>query len=230
MKMRGINIINPETNEIEEIVEKFERNHGFGDSILYEKCTQAIKARNFAEIDETDMRGPIRTYLINWGIMQRIFSKKVEAEWKEKLLRTIRDNSEFLNRIRIKKLEETDLNEHEMAIRKCYDKIGEIRGLGSVFISKLLHLFCPYFFPMWDNTIRKEVSAASKRSGNSEMGESATGYLKFINLIQAFLKKYDGILSRLSEKFKKPKLKIVDEFMWELLTPEDSSWTFVQYP
>jgi len=174
---------------IEQYIEQYEKEWSFADSLIYKGCLEALKRIDLSKIEEKDVKGPIRTFLINWGMMGRVVGR-LKKGWEKELATKIKID--------------------------CYKSLRIIVGPTSA--SKILHLICPNFFPMWDCDIRKLISNIYKWRKNSHkgIGESPEGYYKFIQEIQVFLKKYDEVLLELSKQYDKGKLKLIDEFLWKI--------------
>lgn len=89
--------------------------------------------------------------------------------------------------------------------------------IGQIAATKVLHLICPNFFPLWDNTIakaaRSELGRKSKQNKKVE-DFSAADYYRFMQEIQNFIKEYEEVLSDLANRCKKGKLKILNECFW----------------
>lgn len=202
---------------IEQYIEQYEKEWSFADNLIYKGCLEALKRIDLSKIEEKDVKGPIRTFLINWGMMGRVVGR-LKKGWEKELATKIKINSKKLNNFRYKELSliNFDLNQMKADIIDCYKSLRIIVGPTSA--SKILHLICPNFFPMWDCNIRKRVSDIYKSRKNSHkgIGESPEGYFKFIQEIQVLLKKYDEVLLDLSKQYDKGKLKLIDEFLWEI--------------
>lgn len=203
------NLLQPKNIDIEYAVKKYEENEGFCDKKIYIFCIEEMKKINICEINDKDDMQLIRLFLVNWGLLGRVIKRK--EDWKSDLTEKLKDICNELERFKVLKLEETELSNHENDIIKCYDKIRS--KFGPTTTSKVLHLICPRFFPMWDGEIRKEISSDPQTLKQDRIGESPTGYFKFMKAIHGFMDKNNQILDSLNDDFGwDNKLKIVDEF------------------
>ena len=213
--MKNGSILNPDEKEIEKFVMMYENEYWFVNKLLYIGCIKEIEKINICKIQEKDIKGPIRTFLINWGMMSRVLGRKERENWEERLLEQLEKLGNKFEEFRKLKLESVELENYKEDIKECYQKINKI--IGPTSTSKVLHLICPEFFPLWDENIRKLVSKECK---NCRIGNSGEGYYKFMREIKEFLRKYEEPLSKLVSKLSKEynydklKLKIVDEYMW----------------
>jgi len=115
---------------------------------------------------------------------------------------------------------------------KCYEA-ARIKYIGPTAISKILHLFNPEIFVMWDKNIREKYGAK----------EEAKGYLDFLKSMQAEVKKVleekakekecnikevieeicrELPSKKLGQKYRKTLAKLIDEYNWWLANHEDS--------
>lgn len=209
------NLLNPKEEDLRKYIEEHEKEWEFSDKLIYFGCLDTAKKVKLCDIDVKDVKGPIRTFLRNWGMMGRVIDR-LDEEWQNKLIEAIKKNSKNLEKFRTLNLEKSYIDELRSQIIECYAAIKKIVGLGPTSVSKILHLICPNFFPLWDKSIRDKINKECKNLGRNSLGDSPAGYYKFMIEIQNFLKKHNSILSKLSKKSKKSKLKIADEFMWEV--------------
>ena len=108
--------------------------------------------------------------------------------------------------------ESEDLKMSENGIKSIYGSIRKV--IGPTSASKTLHLICPNFFPMWDDNIRKEIGREmGKRSG---LNCEADGYYSFMKEVKDFLHNYEDVLAPLQADIGKPKLRLIDEYLWSV--------------
>jgi hypothetical protein len=212
MDKNEVSILNPEKDEIKKFVEAYEEEWGFEDKLIYNGCVERMGKVKLYNITEKDVKESIKVFLINWGTMGRVLWREDIKGWEGRMFDSLRKISDDLNTFKELHLEDTDLDKYEESIKKCYNHVKKV--VGPVSAAKILHLICPYLFPLWDTGIRKKVSNECSKFDNKRIGDSATGYYKFMIINQKFLKKEDNILLKLSKDYKKPKLRITDEFMW----------------
>ncbi len=135
--------------------------------------------------------------------------------WQRNLARRIQSDCRRLKNFRSKDLIDVDLNKFESDIKECYESFR--KTIGPIAAGKILHIICPNFFPLWDNDIAKAVRNECSEDVKKDNGVeefSGADYYKFMQVIQNFVKKYEKILSDLCNKYKKGKLKILDECLW----------------
>ena len=196
------NLLDPIEKEIVGFIERHEEVWGYSEKILYDRCIKDMKKVRLCEIGEKDVNGPVKTFLINWGQMGIVLKRENKKGWEKNLTYKLREICKELEKFRKLKLEDTNLSNHEDDIKKCYREIRSV--VGPTAATKVLHLLCPEFFPMWDTKIRRDV----RIRGDEE------GYYKYMEEIQEFVKRYNELLSSLSNKYKQSKLRIVDRYMW----------------
>jgi len=212
MKNDKTSLLNPTENEIKMYVSTHEEDWEYSDKLIYFPCVGDAKRLRLCKIQEKDARGPIRTFLLNWGMMGRVLKRKNYKGWEKRLAETLRGICNQLEEFRKLNLENTDISSQKDNVKRCYEVVSNIVGPTSA--GKTLHVICPNFFPLWDLGIREKVSEERRGLGKAGIGRSATGYYNFMVEIQGFLKRYAKILSELSRKYSKSKLRIIDEFMW----------------
>lgn len=179
------------------------------DDSVYNECCKII-SNNQIEND-TNLK-TIRRFLYVWGRMGRVLGRYEFKNWEKRLVLEIRSNCEKLVDFREMELLKTDLEKYEQDIKKCYDAFCSV--LGPIGAVKTLHLFCPSFFPLWDNAIA--AAFRSERLPTAEKIEqlSSADYYEFMKDVKSFAIKFEAILSALAEKHNKKRLKIIDEFTW----------------
>lgn len=212
MKAKSETLLSPRKKTLRGCVDHMLTEWGFAENLIYDGCVSAAKRIHLSKIARTDVRGPIVTFLENWGQMARV-TRQLEKRWEDRLAKTIRESSKILKRFRRSRLETINPGNHKEDIRTVYEATREIVKPTSA--AKTLHLLCPDFFPLWDANIRQEVSRERRKRGDTGIGSSSAGYFKFLVEIHNFLLRYDQVLSDLSRKHKKPKLRIVDAYVWE---------------
>lgn len=206
----SMSLLNPKEREIKKSVKENESEWEYSEEILYRKCIKDMKKIKISKIGQKEIKGPIQTFLINWGRMGRILeSKKRKSKWQNKLKKSIQIHKNFLESTRKLDLEKTDLNDYEKNIKNCYLKIRY--AVAPTSASKVLHMLSPGFFPMWDNKIREEVRKEYKPR---KINESEKGYYNFMWAIKDFLIKYRVAIHLLNKRYKKSKLRILDEYLW----------------
>lgn len=215
--MSHVKIKSTKANEgrIKKHVKEFEQEYKFSDNLIYNGCIDAMKRVDLCKIGEKDVKGPLRTFLLSWGMMGRVLGR-LEDDWEKDIAKVIKKNCKILNTFRkknlvnfqLRKLDELDIEN----IKNCYNELREIVGPTSA--SKILHLICPNFFPLWDVDIRKEISAKVKGRGEYGIGDSGAGYYRFMLEIETLLNIHDRTLSKLSQKYGRFNMRLLDEHLW----------------
>ncbi len=216
MTDRNSSILKPAQKEIEDLVKNHEHEWKFATDIIYNNCLQFTKKINLCEIDESDIKGPIRTYLLIWGNMGRVLNTEKRKSWTYDIIESVKEHCKDLIKYQSLKIENTDLNDNKW--KKQINKHFEIFNgiLASTATGKFLHLLVPDFFPLWDSIIRKEIFRELKSKEKQE-GKKITpkSYFKFMKGVREFIIDYNEIIIELSEKYQRPKLKVVDEYFLE---------------
>ena len=192
---------------------------GYGDRIIYQNCIECIRKIDFCKIKLQDVCGPIKVFLLNWGKMDRVTRywgtqgrlkrrSPTQTQWEEDLTYAIKDCCNELTRVRNEDLEKVNLENFEQEVKTCYDRISSVVKYTGA--SKVLHLLCPNFFPMWDVAIRTSVNKEYNKSINNK----SKGYFVFMEATQEFLRNYSDVIVNLSKRLKKPKLRVLDEYWW----------------
>ena len=191
-------------NEIIKSIEHEIEYKIYSEKHIYFPCINDLKNVDLKNIKDIDVYGPIKMFLSNWGIMGRVLARKKYKGWEKKLKTKISQISDKLEKFRDIQLETTNLEQWENDIEVCYKEIRNIVGPTST--SKTLHIICPSFFPLWDDNIRKLTRVSTK----------PVDYYNFMNKSKNFIKNNKKVITRLSKKYGKPKLKIVDEYLYNI--------------
>ena len=200
-------VLNPKRGEISKIIDANQsKDGGFIEKHLYNVCLKCVQKEKYSTIQEVTVYGSIRMFLMNWGMMGRVLNRDENKGWEARLVKKIPELSDKLEKFRTMKLEDIDLSQFEEDINTCYQQISNIVAPTSA--AKTLHLLCPNFFPLWDKSIRDHAREKDGRRGWTGI----KGYYFFIDINQIFLGKYNDELSALSNKYGRPKLRIIDEY------------------
>lgn len=219
MKER-VSLLDPDDEVVERIILQHEEELGYCDKVLYCRCIEDFEKVNLCELTEEQVKGPIKVFLINWGMLSRVLERDERKGWEKKLLNVLKKHCKTLEKFRKLKLEEEDLSEFKEDIKQCYEAIRSVvRPAGA---SKVLHLINPEFFPMWDEKIRKQVSCGYKELKGKRIGESGEDYYKFMNAIQELLLKKKELWMNWSEKTGKSKLRVIDIYLWWKVNKDES--------
>jgi len=134
--------------EIERIIEAFiyEQNRLQGDDPIYFACTGYFAAFNLNSLGQKQL-DIIQDFLFKWGKMGRTGSKsKIPA-----LASTIGNHENFLTRVRKQDLHSINIEPDKQTIAEIFEDLNSL--VGPISASKVLHLICPGFFPLWDDGI-----------------------------------------------------------------------------
>lgn len=164
---------------------------------------------------EEDVERIVKPFLYKWGRMGRVLGKSEFKGWEAKLAKTVSSNAPLLRRYTTAELAEADLRLEKLHIEELY---GSFRAVvGPVAATKVLHLFCPGFFPMWDTAIAQAARKERLDKGRGAVAArdfSAEDYYQFFEQVQSFIISHSILLSQLVAEYKKTKVKIVDEVFW----------------
>jgi len=202
-------MLNPRKGELTRIIdEDYSWDDDFLMKHLYDPCIEALAGEDYRQIRKEAVYGPVTITLINWGQMLRVLHRKEYKGWEERLVKAIRQNGELLENFKKMLLTKTDLQLYKNDIKKCYKDICNVVGYTAV--AKTLHILAPDFFPMWDGEIRNRARKESKKRINN----TPDGYFEFMQVMKEFLQTHNDELSELSKKYKRPKLKLMDQYFW----------------
>lgn len=188
---------------------------------VYKESLDAMKGIvDLRNITEKDIEEIVRSYLYNWGAMQRVLGKSEFQNWQSKLKKAIQSNDDMLEEFRSKDLIE-DISPFKEQIKSCYGSFKAI--VERVAATKVLHLICPDFFPMWDNAIAEGVRnefPEKDDKGTRIKAFSTDDYYRFMQVIQDFLRDHENVWSKLAGEEGKSKLRIIDECLyWAVRRP-----------
>lgn len=198
------NILKPTPKALDSRITACEKEYAYLEEVLYSRCVADARANWKSDaINDSFINGPVRTFLANWGMMGRVLGRAEFKEWEGKLPTVLKKYFNKLKAFQGKSLEKEDIEKWEKDIKEIYQDIRKIVGPTSA--SKILHLICPDFFPLWDSNIRKQAG----------VGDKEKGYYEFMKESKGFLDRYADVLSELAESYdNKSKLRLVDEYMW----------------
>jgi hypothetical protein len=195
------------------VVKEFEEEDSFADILYLEAIRKLQKVReNPRELDENIARRIIRPFLVNWGRMGRNVERK-GFDWG-RLIEAIKNQRENLGKLKNETVLCVSFDKVSSVINEIYEAT-KVKHLGPTGISKILHLLNPELFMMWDDKIRKDITA-TPFSGNSK------GYLNFLKWIQKELIEVteNHTLEEIKDKIggeyldKKTLAKLADEYCW----------------
>jgi len=187
------------------------------DNRVYAECVGQMAGVKLRTASVDDVTTIVHPFLYRWGRMGRLLGQKSFHGWEGRLAKVIRYNWQGLKRYRTVCLAVagSDLSSYGADIERLYEAFKSV--LGRVGAPKALHLICPHFFPMWDNAIANGVRAEmDQRPATSEEVEpfSPADYYRFAAAVQDFIREHDRLLTELSKRFGRSKVKIVDDCFW----------------
>jgi len=209
--------------EAEQLIKEYVRrnNKEYKENLTYKDCVEDMSKIDLQSITEQDVDQVMKRFLIEWGRMQRVLGEERAPQWENKAANQIRANSQKLNDFKMKDLSNVELSNFESDIKDFFESFKKALGGTWVGAAKVLHLICPNFFPPWDNNIIRAISEEIKRKYEIKLKvEKSSGedYYRFMQEIQDFIRKHEGLLSDLAREHKKSKVKIVDDFLWYATT------------
>jgi len=181
----------------------------------YISSINSMKNFDPAQINEKEVNEIVKPYLVKWEKVARVLKKN--SDWQKRLSIIIYKYRNELSDLRKQHLEESSLLQYKDIIQNLYENMQPI--LKPVATVKTLHLMCPDFFPLWDNDILDGIRAECDKNDRARR-QSSDDYFIFMRKIKEILREYLDTITHLSEKNKKPKLKIIDEcLLWAIRRP-----------
>jgi hypothetical protein len=154
----------------------------------------------------------IKDYLFNYMKMSRVIGQ--DPSWLRNLKREINNKRKYLDSFKKMKLEKAELSIHKEKIEECYESFKNCFHSFEtpVGASKILHILCPDFFPLWDNAVAdgfRTVYYDEKKDSPKKFTKE--DYYNFMIWIRNFIIKNSKIIDNLSNDNKVSKVRIVDE-------------------
>ena len=143
-------------------------------------------------------------------------------DWQNRLTDAIQLKHTILKHFSSQDLSDSDvkLNDSEVKkeIQSCYEAFKPI--VGRIAATKVLHLICPNFFPMWDNAIADGVRNEFLPKSSTIKPYSPEDYYRFMCVIKGLLKQNKRDLSKLAREHDKTMLRVLDEcLLWAVRRP-----------
>ena len=159
---------------------------------------------NFVDLNQESVAKDILGFLNKWGICRIPNGSKIE------LFQALLNLKENIQYFKGKKLwENFDFKDKEQKalIKKIFSDLEKIPKISSVAISKMMHMFNPDFFIMWDNAIQERYGFY----GNVK------GYTYFLQRIKKKIIENNLIEGYNNSKLKGEitLLKLIDEYNME---------------
>ena len=180
--------------------------------------------RDLTKLDDVQhIRRVIKPFLTQWGMMGRVVERK-GLRWME-LGEILRSLEKEFKELWGESFLTIEFNEEKFsrAIKSIYSRLDPIPYIGGpTSIPKILHLFNPEIFVMWDTKIRENY-----RKKNNRIRDTPEGYLEFLKEVQKELKEavrerqretgkgLDDIEQEIRSRYNNKTLaRIVDEYNW----------------
>lgn len=159
---------------------------------------------NFVDLNQESVEKDILGFLNKWGICRIPNDSKIE------LFQALVNLKENIQYFKVKKLwENFDFKDKEQKalIKNIFSDLEKIPKISSVAISKMMHMFNPDFFIMWDNAIQERYGFY----GNVK------GYTYFLQRIKKKIVENNLIEDYNNSKLKDEitLLKLIDEYNME---------------
>jgi hypothetical protein len=180
-------------------------------SKIYDEFLEFMKNADLRNARNLHLESKIKDFLYKWGSMGRVLGQPDYFGWERALVEEIIANRKELEELRMKDLLHESLDTYQATIIRLYDSF-RAKVKSSIAAVKTLHLICPDFFPLWDTSIANGVRA-ERSQDEKEKAFSAEDYYHFMKDIQGLNIEYKEPLTELALKYKKTKLKILDEFL-----------------
>jgi hypothetical protein len=211
--------------ELIEKIKNFESSFWFGEYIYFKALEKLEDVRANLGMLKADghVKEIVKIFLSLWG---RTVDRD-DLNW-EQLTEQLRNSKELFQKLQGKSLLDINFDDEGVAdtIKGAYES-ARVKYIGATAISKILHLFNPELFVMWDEDIRRR---------KYKVEGSASGYLKFLKQVKKELEeaveeeaKRTGesekeIVERICKELPSKKLgqgydrktlaKLVDEYNW----------------
>lgn len=198
---------------IKDYIERNEKESQEPDK-AYLESVEKMRDIKLASISKGQVEKIIKLYLYEWGRMQRVLGRKEFQNWEINVIEQIRQSHEMLDKFRKEKLSTIDIKKQKPAIKseieKCYNSFKSI--IGKTAASKVLHLICPDFFPMWDTKIA-DAYRRERKNNNQQKPDSGADYYEFMLWVKDFMRENNDVLI---ERGGRTKVKVLDDFLWAL--------------
>jgi hypothetical protein len=184
---------------------------------------KTINFESFSTDNIDQMKITLRKYLYNWGTMGRVLGQeKKYPDWQNDTINVIKKFHYELKLFSNKHLVDEPIDDHRDNIKSIYfafqgDEVKPL--LGRIAATKVMHIICPDFFPIWDNSIGDGFRAELNKNGNIKPF-SPEDYLRFMYEIQKLLKRVDTVLNKFEYQSQTTKVKLLDEcLLWAVRRP-----------
>jgi hypothetical protein len=71
----------------------------------------------------------------------------------------------LFEQLREERFQTANFDEIGEIVKQIYSILSKVKGVEYTGVSKLMHLFCPNLFVMWDGFIRRKIQSGEKPRG-----------------------------------------------------------------
>jgi hypothetical protein len=195
---------------------------------LYKEYLKKMEKKELQNFDEIQVEMVIKPFLYKWGKMGRVFGEEKCRGWEGDIVEQIHSNSDKLEKFRVINFISTNLTDFKKDIITCYESFKTI--VDRVAATKILHIICPNFFPLWDNAIKEVVKAELIKTISKGIEDfiekdfdlirekiedfSGKDYYIYMRMTQYFVERYKRTFFELAKTYKKGVVKVLDDFLW----------------
>ena len=196
----------PSSDIFSKVIEEYSKIYDISEC-LYIGTMKEFRKKELDKLTIIDTKRIIEPFLITWGRMSRVLGKNGCEIVRLKII----ELSDKLEKYRSKHLISFNIKEEKKHLIEIFNDIKNTkatsRDIGQTATSKILHIINPQLFPMWDTKIRGKYRLYSG---------SASDYIDFMTETQRWLSNDElkHELEAFSKRFKKSKLKILDQYNW----------------
>jgi len=207
-------------------IKNFEARHWFGEYVYFKTLEELKNVRkDLSTLTKARMEEVVKIFLLQWGQMGRTVNRK-DLNW-EQLTNNLRNQKESFRRLQSETLLDIDLDDKEVTdIIMEVIKSVRVRHIGPTAISKILHLFNPELFVMWDDRIRKKYLVGGNencyldflKAVRQDVEEAIEGHARKSGIdkeeiIERICRELPS--KKLGQKYSRKTLaKLIDEYNW----------------
>lgn len=200
----------------------------YPDHSIYREYLGKMEKTPLAQLNEIQVGMIIKPFLYEWGKMGRVLGQEEFIGWERNIAEQVRSNFEKFEKFRTMHLVNTNLTDFKQDIIKEYESFKII--VGRVAATKVFHIICPNFFPLWDNAIKEAIKVELIRTISKGIEDfiekdfdllrekiedfSGVDYYIYMRVTQYFVERYKKTFFELAKTYKKGVLKVLDDFLW----------------
>ncbi len=159
---------------------------------------------NFVDLNQESVEKDILGFLNKWGICRIPNDSKIELS---QALVNLKENIQYFKDKKLWENFDFKDKEQKALIKKNFSDLEKIPKISSVAISKMMHMFNPDFFIMWDNAIQERYGFYGNVKGYTYFLQRIKKKIVENNLIEDYNK------SKLKDEI--TLLKLIDEYNME---------------